>query len=456
MTALPAALNKRGLEFLAAGNYPRATDFFREAIAQDPSLADAYTNLGVTLFMTKQFDAAVMVLDQSFALRPDHAENLLNLGYARWRTLDLQGAVAALQRAVDLFDQPLAHIALGSVYHEIGNSDGAIHHCRKGLEAEPDNILAHDTLRDVYLYLGDEAAAMAQCEHCLQLFPNRPEHTYKHALVKLTYDNPEGWAECECRYETSTDGLSQMGREEPYWFGRLFGRLWGGKPTGHLLVQTEQGYGDVIQFLRYLPLAAQRCDKLLVHIPAALRKIVKRSFDIANMELCDEMPDHFDHYCLIMSLAYLLDATADIPSLPYLVPQPNTYDDIRRLPGAKIGIAWGGSKTHPDNLWRSIPFEKMKRLLDLPATFISLQIPCNEKLTGLPIIDVHPTPTNISGNLLVDWMETAALIDALDLVVAVDTAVLHMAGALGKPVWLLNRYNTDWRWGLGRTTNTCL
>lgn len=450
MTTLPDALNQQGLNFLAAGNHPRAISFFRAAIAQDPSLADAYTNLGVTLFMTKQFDAAVVALDESFKLRPDNAENLLNLGYARWRTYDMQGAVDALQRAVELFDQPLAHIALGSVYHEMGNPAGAIHHCLKGLESEPTDILGNDTLREAYIYSGDEDAAMAQCERCLQLYPHRPEHQYKHALVRLIYGHSDGWAGAETRYETSNDGLSQMGRDDPTFFARLFGRKWDGKPTGRLLIQTEQGYGDVINFLRYLPLAAQRCETLLVHLPEAVRKLVKQSFDIPNMEICADLPD-FDHYCLLLSLPYLLDEIEAVPPCPYLVASPDKYGDIRRLPGLKVGIAWEGSRTMPDNRWRSMPFETMKRLLDMPATFISLQVPCEENLRGLPIRSVHMTRINMSGNMLVDWTETAALIDSLDLVISVDTAVAHVAGALGKPIWLLNRYNTDWRWGLKRS-----
>ena len=437
--------------FLSINDHSRAIQFFRAAIREEPSMADAHTNLGVTLFMIHQNDEAVAALTDSFWLRPSHPENLLNLGYALWRTDDLDGAVLVLRHAVEVFDLPQAHIALGSVYFEQGDNEAAIEHCRKGLLGEPDSLLGYDTIREVSHYLGDEKVALEACDALIERFPGHQQHAYKRALVMLSYDNPAGWAGMECRYEASSDGFSQMGREDPYWFSRMFGRRWDGRPTGHLLVQTEQGFGDVIQFLRYLPMAAERCETLSLQIPESLRRIVRQSFKLPNLHLWEAVADHFDHYCLVMSLPHLLDATATIPTDPYLIASPHKYGEVRSLDGVKIGLAWAGSLTHPDDRARSIPLEKLARLFGLPAHFVSLQIPCADNLRQYPIIDVHPTQTLFGGKLGVDWSETAALIDTLDLVITVDTAVLHMAGALGKPVWMLNRYNTDWRWGLKRS-----
>jgi hypothetical protein len=244
----------------------------------------------------------------------------------------------------------------------------------------------------------------------------------------------------------------------------MFGKRWDGKKTGRLLISTEQGFGDIIQFLRYIPLVIERCDTLLLHLPPSMVRITKQSFPQANIIVSDSVHDPvpavFDHYCLIMSLAYLLDRTPsdqrlfadyDPPSPPYLFASSNSYGEVRRLPGLKVGLAWTGSKSHPDNRWRSLAFETLAPLFDLPVSFISLQFPCEIDLKPYPITVVHPTPTAFGGTLMIDWTETAALINALDLVICVDTAVAHMAGAINKPIWLLNRYNTDWRWMLKRS-----
>jgi tetratricopeptide (TPR) repeat protein len=451
MSDLPQALNQRGLAFLAAKDYGRAIKFFQAAITEDPTLADAFTNLGVAQFMSFAFDGAKDTLQHSLSLRPNHPETLLNLGYVLWRLNDNIGAISTLQQAIAIKDDlGLAHIALGSVFWEIGISALAIHHCRRGLETEPDAMLGYDTLREVFHYDGREAEGYAICDEMIRRWPQQRTHEHKKAMMMLTFRNPEGWPAHECRYD-GIEGITQIARDDPVWFSRLYGNKWEGQHSRHLLVVTEQGYGDVIQFLRYLPLAAARCDKLTLHIPESLRKLVAESFNIPHMVIDPEMPDDFAHWCLILSLPHMMGDTEHIPAPPYLVASQHRYDEVRRLPGPRVGIVWEGNKTMPDDRWRSMPFETMARLFDLPASFVSLQFPCTIDLRPYPITVVHPVKIMFSGNLDIDWTETAALLATLDLVIGVDTAVVHLAGAMGKPVWLCNRYNTDWRWGLQRS-----
>jgi hypothetical protein len=451
LSDLSEALNKQGLTFLAKRDNQRAIAFFREAIDVEPTMADAHTNLGVTQFMDFKFTDALVSLRHSLSLRPDHAETLLNLGYCLWRLNDLPGAIDAFHNAIEVGDLPLAQIALGSVYWEVGNAELALHYCRLGLVREPESILARDTIREVYHFHGNKAAAVEACDAMIKLLPERATNHHKKAMVLMTYGDPAGWPMHECRYD-ALDGTARIITENADWFRRTFGRRWDGRPTGHLVVATEQGYGDVIQFLRFLPMAAERCTKLTVHLPKSLRKIVSQSFQIPHMTISTDFPEEFDHYCLIMSLAYLMDATETFPTAPYLVASNNKYDEVRRLDGLKVGISWEGSRTMPDDRWRTMPFAKVKELLqDIPARFVSLQFPCNENLKGVNLIEVHPTQTSYSGELMIDWTETAGLINALDLVISVDTSVAHMVGALGKPIWMMNRYNTDWRWGLERS-----
>ena len=447
------SLNKYGLELLSTNRPDEALGFFREAILHDATFVDAHTNLGVALFLNRQYDDAIAAFDTSLALRPDHAETLLNASYTVWMRQDFQRAKTMLEQAVAIADAPVMHIALGKLLREIGDNEGAIRHLTEGLKHEPHDYSGQGTLREVYHHYGDEALAVAQCDEMIRLMPNHPLHPYKKAVVLLTYGNEEGWHDQECRYNVSSDGLSTAGRADPQLYARLITQRWDGTPTGHLLVHREQGFGDNIQFLRFVPKAAERCEKLTLFLPPTLRRLAKQVVkDCPNVEISDDLhsPTQFDHWCLLMSLPYLLDMTTEYPTAPYLFAPKEQYGEIRRLKGLKVGIAWKGNPGHEDDRWRSIPFEKMAKLFDVPANFVSLHFP-SEVDKKYPLLDVHPTPTSYYGHLMIDWTETAAIIDALDLVVAADTSVIHMAGAMGKPVWLINRYNSDWRWGLGRS-----
>jgi tetratricopeptide (TPR) repeat protein len=441
MSNLSLAFNAQGLKHLSSGAHSVAIDFFLAASTEDPSFPDPYTNLGVACFMMKKFTEAAQWLRRSLSLRPDDPAALLNLGYSLWSVNDMAGAIIAFQHAIEVTDVSAAHIAYGAAQWEIGNEAIAIDHCRRGLMQEPDNVMALDTLREIYHYRGSKDDAFAACDTMIELFPEQPNHVYKKAVVALTYGDASGWSAFErCRYPHLE--LTKLVERDPIWFRVTHGRLWDGRPTKHLLLTTEQGYGDVIQFLRFVPLAAQRCERLSLLVPETLRDLVRRSFQIPHMKIVPEFPDEFDHYVLVMSLPTVLGAYQTIPSTPYLIAPPVTRQ-FDGLDGIKIGLAWEGSKSLPDDRWRSIPFAKIRRLLDVPAHFILLQHPCADDLRGTSVITLP----------LRDWSTTASIIAALDLVITVDTAVAHMAGALGKPVWLLNRYNTCWRWGLGTNTH---
>src|ERR1044072_1756810 len=213
MSELSLALHQRGMAFLAAKDYPRAISFFQATIAKDPDMADAYTNLGVAQFMSFAFTEARDTLRQSLTIRPHHPETLLNLGYVLWRLNDMTGAIDAFQHALSVKDLGLVHIALGTVFWEMGISPLAIHHCRRGLETEPDAMLGYDTLREVYPYDGHEAEAYAICDEMMRRWPTQRTHEHKKAMVMLTYDNPEGWPAHECRYD-GLEGITQIAREQ--------------------------------------------------------------------------------------------------------------------------------------------------------------------------------------------------------------------------------------------------
>lgn len=432
---LPHHLNNHGLRLLANNQLDSAQAFFLDALAHDPDYADAYCNLGLALLLQQKFNDAVIILSKALELRPDHPETLFNYGHSLWNAGELLPALKAFERTIALADTVQAHLSMGMICRLLAYDEDAIYHLRMVLQREPDNLKASETLCEVLHYRGVEYDAMAACDDLLKL---NPAFRFKRSLIMLTYDNKSGWDEyewCDAERANAGSNIVRAANEDPYWFCKLFDKKWNGQPTGHLLVICEQGLGDSIQFMRFIPFAAERCSKLSVFLPVGLRGIARRSFTQDNIEICEKVPHDFDHYCLMMSLAPLLDRIDDIPPCPYLV-SSHIMNHRERL---QVGLAWSGGKQHPDDHWRSVPFQQIEKIFDLPVDFISLQYP--EEI-DLPIIQV---PLND------DWSVTAAVIDGLDLIISVDTAVAHMAGALNKPVWLMNRYNTDWRWMLHRS-----
>lgn len=452
MNDVSFALNKYGLELLGKQKPDEAAPFFLEAVERNPRNADAYTNLGVALFLQDKLDEALAIYQQALILQPYNAETLLNISFVLWKNGEIEGAKARMAEAAKL-GLAGAHFALGKILRESGDNEPAIRHLREGLRIDPDDLSARAALREALHHNGDQLAALEQCDEMIRREPNHPLHPFRKACVMLTYDNPAGWQQYEYRYEVSSDTLTRAGKGDPKLFADLITKRWDGQPTGHLLVHREQGFGDNIQMLRFIPYAAQRCEKMSLFVPPTLRRLTKAALrDCPNVTVVDDLlcPKEFDHWCLLMSMPYMLGMTRDFPTAPYFEAPKEQYGEVRELKGLKVGIAWEGNKGHEDDRWRRIPFETMTKLFAVPATFVSLHFPTEVDKGDYPLIEVYPTPSSYFGHLMIDWAETAALIDALDLVISADTAVVHMAGALGKPVWLLNRHNTDWRWGLHR------
>jgi hypothetical protein len=220
-----------------------------------------------------------------------------------------------------------------------------------------------------------------------------------------------------------------------------------------LFVYAEQGAGDNIQFGRYLPELARLGAHVFLECPRSLAKLFKTIQGLEQVIVKGEAIPAFDRACALMSLARWFKTTINtIPaSVPYLRIQGKTPDlpRVAEAPpdGLKIGLAWAGNPAHKNDRHRSIPFETLRPLLGRAgATFYSLQVRDD------PTSRLHPPETRLTdlSPLISDYSDTAALLCQLDLVISVDTSVAHLAGALGRPVWVLLPYAPDWRWLLGR------
>ncbi len=339
-------------------------------------------------------------------LYPDTAEAHANLALIQWAQEDYAGAAAssraALRRLPDLAD---AHYALGLSLKNLGDQAGAEASLREAVRLRPDYVDAHHALAAQLLGTG-------QLE--------------------------EGWREYEWRWRLGI--ATQRGFAQP---------LWQGEPLGDrvLLLHAEQGMGDTLQFCRFIPQLAGR-GRIILEVQPPLCNLLTGLPGVAQVVATGEKLPGFDLQCPLLSLPRILGTTlATIPAaVPYLrVEKAQTTRWQRRmvmLPSPRVGLVWAGNPNYVADTKRSMPPDRLAPLAELGAvTFVSLQKPATAAA------DLPP------GLTLFDWTDellhfadTAALIEALDLVIGVDTAVVHLAGALGKPVWLLNRFDTCWRW----------
>jgi tetratricopeptide (TPR) repeat protein len=474
-----------GNGLLADGQHGVAEAELREATRLLPRFAGAHNNLGHALRQLGRPKDAEAAFRRAIALMPDQAEWHLNLALAlgeQRRTLDAIAALqAALRRAPDNQDAlhalgtllvksrrfeeaipPLRRLrglqpgrpdpfsGLAQALTALGVFEEALALARDTVRLVPDSAGARSNLGAALLAFGDLSEAEAEYELALRLDPGHALARTGRAFVRLRQGRlEEGWEDYEARLDAQRMGSDQE-VSLPIDPRDLSGATWTGEARNgrSLLVYPEQGLGDAIQMVRYAALLAGD-GPVFWAAPTSLRRLLTGVAGITELLTPeDAMPPH-DLHCSVMSLPRLCRTTlATIPGgVPYLRADPAQAAAWRaRLSdstGRKIGLAWQGNPEYLLDKLRSISPERL-RLLDgaRDTNFVSLQLPRPPVAPPLPMID----PTGE----LSDFADTAALMAALDLIITVDTSVAHLAGALGRPVWLLNRFNTDWRWLMDR------
>jgi Flp pilus assembly protein TadD len=484
-------LNNLGNVLKERGALEEAEVCYRRTVALRPDLAEGYYNLGSVLRQCSRLDEAEAAFIQALAARPRYAEALNNLGGVLRTQGRLLEAESQLLRALE-FRPELPEIScnLGDVLQALGRPDEAEVYCRQALALRPAYPDALNNLAVVCKQLGrlDEAEgycrqalaidqrhartcsilgtianergrfdeAEAYYRRALELTPTSAQFRYNLGMLRLLRgDYREGLALYESRFD-SFAGEDYAGSIGLY---KQLARCtrWHGEPLDgkRLLVWTEQGLGDSIMTMRFLPqLRQEGASKVIVHCESVLGRVMAAVQGVDQVTTEEDPPPiaEFDLHCPMMSLPLLHGTRLEsIPQhVPYLtVPEPLGNHWRKRLAGIvdrKVGIAWAGSKSLRADAKRSIALRRFAPLLGIDGVqLISLQ-------KGPAAIEL-----NDCGWPVADWMaqcrdlmDTAALIANLDLVVTVDTVIAHLAGALGKPVWLLNRFGSEWRWGLER------
>ena len=441
---LGLAEQRRGHPDVAAACYRRALDLA-------PGNADAHNNLGILLQNQGRYDAAAAHFERCLAAQPDHAEALINLTLARRNQGRLEQAIACGRRALALRpNAPEAHNNLALALDNIGRVEEALAHYGQALALKPDYAEALNNLGLSLYHAGRPEASLDAFDQALALRGAYGEAQLNQAMVRLsTGDFRRGWAHYEARWQTGQMAQERRHRDLPLWDGSA-----GAGRT--ILLWAEQGMGDTLQFCRYVPLLAARGWRVVLEVQAPLVRLLGRLAGAAAVVPLGAVAAA-DCQAPLMSLPLLFGTVLEtIPApIPYLAPAPEAVERwAERLAaaglgaqGLRVGLVWAGNpRRHAPLLAltdarRSIALDALAPLLAVPgARFVSLQkdLRPGEVPTAYGLIDLMDE--------VEDFADTAALIAQLDLIIAVDTSTLHLAGAMGKPVWLLNRFDTCWRW----------
>jgi Flp pilus assembly protein TadD len=391
-----------------AGQAVEAERLYRLALSCDPNNADCHNLLGLLFLDTGRLDPAIDRLRQAVAHN---------------------GAVGSY------------HSNLGNALKARGQLPEAVASYCDALQREPNDALALSNLGAALWQQRRLDVAAACLENAIALRPDLPEAHANLALVLLAQGHlPRGWAEHEWRWKTPQMIGHVRHFPQPRWGGEA-----GGGQT--LLIHAEQGLGDTLQFCRYAPLAAATGWRVVMAVQAPLVRLLRGLPGVERVVASGEALPHFDCHCPMLTLPLAMGTTlSNIPgTVPYLHADAAQVAAWRtRLPEQRrIGLAWAGNASLGSDRRRSLPPERLAPLVETPgARFFSLQKGGPPAPASFGLSDFMPE--------IHDLADTAALIASLDLVISVDTAVAHLAAALGKPVWLLDRFDSDWRWLTGR------
>ncbi|HEY2584487.1 MAG TPA: tetratricopeptide repeat protein, partial [Tepidisphaeraceae bacterium] len=480
----PNALHTLGVLAHRAGQNEFAADLIGRAVALAPDDAEYHENLGVVLAASERWGEAAAAFERAVELDPSVAETCLNAAHALRRSGRPAEAMARYRQAIALKpDLVPAHNNLGNLLRESGRIDEAIAAFRKALEHRPDYVEAQNNLASALLETGQPEASLQHYQRAIAARPDVPElynnlgkahraagdvpaaiaahekalalkpddadaHWNLSLMLLLSGQFERGWNEYEWRWAVPEFRSPRPDFRQPQWVGQpLQGK--------RILLHAEQGFGDTIQFCRYAPLVAQQGGRVILECPPELHRLLQILPGVEQLIAAGEPLPEFDFHSPLLSLprifrtrietvpnfvAYLQADAAQAARWQHRLPLPT--DQLR------VGLVWAGSAANPNDRNRSITLDALAPLLRVPdVRFYSLQ-------TGRgadPARDAAGEFKSIVGtDGFEDFADTASLIANLDLVISVDTAVAHLAGAMAVPVWALLPFGPDWRWLLDR------
>lgn len=472
-----------GLKLHQRGELPRAESIYREVLARQPRHAEALHLLGVLALQTSRPGEAITMLEQSVAIDPDTLEHLSNLAsaylavgrngealttldrvlardphrgdahYSRGLALSYDGradeAMAEYRRCLALLPDYVPALGnLGVLLQAEGMLDEAEQSFERAMTLDPKNATTHFNRGTLAKDRGDPAKAIAHYDQALGLDPGHAQARAARGVALLSLGQfLSGWQDYEHRVRCPQ--FNTLKFPQPTWDGSpLEGRT--------LLIHCEQGLGDTLQFIRYVKPIVSQGGKVVVAAHAALIPLLTES-GLGGLIPREGPLEAFDVHAPLLSLPRILGTdAANVPhDVPYLAAPPERIarwqTELARHPGMKIGIACQGQKNFRGDRFRSLPVEHFARLAQIPSVrLVSLQKEPHLAEAGGGNVPFEVIDFGDALDRSGAFLDSAAIIKCLDLVVTSDTAIAHLAGALGARVWVALSMAPDWRWMLGR------
>ncbi len=437
------------LEHFQKGDYVAALENARTVLGQSAKNAIMWQICGLASMQLGQFEAALAALEQALELSGDDAELLNNIGIAKRRLGDFDGAIDAYSKSIEL-DPRLAasHNNLADALMTQNRWEDAVASFRTALLIMPQDVSTRFNYANLLRDMGEHKEACSQYENLIEHCPDDHEIKWNAALAHLGKgDWPKGFEYYESRFGLEHMAKPPVPKDVPRWAGESLA----GKK---ILVISEQGFGDLFQMLACANRLKERGAEILVQCHSRLHRLLLASGVVS--EVCDESPEHppCDCYEWLMSLPGKLHLQADdVPSSSHWMCPPADGDDawkeaLQSRSGFKVGLNFQGSPEFPHDQFRSLDVRYFQPLFQREdVTMVSIQ-----KGFGEDQLDKLPKGSLVAVGHLLDtgedaFVDTARCIHALDLLITSDTAVAHLAGAMGCRVWLVLSTVVDWRWG---------
>lgn len=441
----PSLLSDLAGALVDGGDADVAMLFARRAIERAPDLAPAHHNFGLAAAMLGQPYSARPAFERAVELDPAFAPALFELGRIHQEKNAPDQAETYYRSA--LAADPLmleAHVNLGNILRARMDLEDAIGHFRQALEIDGTQAAVHGNLGVALQDAGDPEAALLAYDCALELAPGDAEVERNRAQALLQLGRlEEGWPVFERRWRTRRFAAIRRDWPCPQWNGERGEDL-------TVLVHAEQGFGDTIQFSRYLPLLAERVGRVLVECPPPVAALISRCQGVDDIVAAGSPLPGFDRHIPMMSLpgAFRTDLGSIPAQIPYLKVSPELAaawsERLGPRDGLRVGLVWKGSRRHQWNTWRSPGLAAFDALLKAPGVnWISLQK--DDETADLQARGLTDAFLALGGQVR-DFSDTAAALMHLDLIISPDTAVAHLAGAMGRPVWLILPHVAEWRW----------